>query len=307
MGLLTLGAPHAGASSDQSWRSETGELRGTNIIQGSQTSMMRVHIPTDATVAQTVRIFREGPSSSVSVNGKGRVIGVILIRESPDGSVDVGSDYFMSGRMGECEEIACDPDGAVVNFQTPFRFRGGEGPHRHTIAAGDYRLYLLADGSPVTVRLKLEGLQGTQLLTPKVAAPFDLKTPTQHIAQFGGPSHVAAGDTFEAGRIGIVVSMMSVYGPKTPIPSAYGVCGYRGASTYMPPPQAAFGAHCFATGLGGFISGYQDAGRFTFTWMHRYGESAFPPYDGTMGQGVWLTTPNPVDSFASQTFLLSLD
>lgn len=45
-----------------------------------------------------------------------------------------------------------------------------------TLPAGDYRLYLIADGGPVTIRLRLNGLKGVTAVTPTVPATVDIES-----------------------------------------------------------------------------------------------------------------------------------
>jgi hypothetical protein len=306
--LVASGLP-TGASA-MAASDEALTLGRVNVIKGTAASVIDVRIPVEASVRLTLRPHRKnGPSRSLRLQGAGRAVGVALTPPPPvEGPLFGSSRFLISGRFGQCPERACDPQGEVLNFQQPSVFPGGGGDGWHKLAPGDYRLYLIADGAPVRIRLELRGLQGRIVISPRAPGPIDLKTPTVRAATLGGPSYYAAGDVFEAGSRGLAMTMLSLRGPRDPLYSAYGACGYWSGSINL-PQQAAYGPHCFGTGMGGLMATWNDAKKFYAFFLQGYSEPDFPPTDGseTRGHGVWVVSRNPLSKVVSQIFTLALD
>lgn len=298
--LLAVGLPSSSASLGGTPERRV-VLRGTNRILGSGIAGVGVRIPEGASVSFVERPNRfKGPSSSVSVSGRGRAIGLILI---PESSTDQAS-FFAAGRFARCSEPGCKASSDVVNFMFPGRFATGDGDRWQDLRGGDYNLYLLADGEPAEVTLKLRGLSGKQRLYPSQPAPIDFKTPETRISHLAGPSYFSAGSAFDGGRVGIAIGMLSVRSTSNPVPSAYGVCSYDGP---RPPDQVAYGPHCFSLGLGGFVGGWQDDDEFDFVYLRLYDPGDLPEsQDGMRGHGVWLQSPDPIDSVATQFLTIKL-
>lgn len=121
-------------------------------------------------------------NDDVSYSGPGRVVGLALAEEG--GSLRKASE-LVSVRWSFCGEPGCEPDpGEVTELTTSSDFRG----KTWEIPAGDYRLYLTADGEPVDVALRLHGLAGTTRLRPSrpvagaITAPTSLlPVPARHL------------------------------------------------------------------------------------------------------------------------------
>lgn len=281
-------------------------LAGTNIIEGSQPSVIHVRIPEDVTVDMRLSPYRvKGPNRSVMLQGDGRLVGVALTSMPPVGAVP-NSRFLLSGRLGTCGRSGCSPGENIVNFQWPSRYPGQDGPRRHELVAGDYRLFLLADGAPVRIRLKLQGLGGRVHISPRDPAMLDLETPRPDVAHLDGPSYFSAGGVFEAGRRGLAVSLLSLLGPKDSVYSAYGMCGRQG-SVSVPIGDPAYGPYCSGAATGGWVGTWNESGRFDVTFLQGYDESDLPPADGTRTHGVWVKSHNALSRVSSQIFLLSLD
>ena len=152
-------------------------LGGVNVISGDSITGMSVRIPEPVTV--------EGDPFSnddVSYSGPGRVVGLALVEQG----VPLRRAFeLVSVRWSYCGEPGCPPDpDDVAEITTSSDFRG----KRWEIPAGDYRLYLIADGKPVEVTLKLHGLDGSTDLHPgdlvggRIAAPdATVPEPTRHL------------------------------------------------------------------------------------------------------------------------------
>lgn len=293
----------------RSW-ADIPSLGRVNVIEGDRSGMIEVRVPRRAEFDLTLAPYRkDGPNPGVQISGGGRAAGVALAPLSSGGGVLFGSGmFFLSGRFAECDGASCDPETGVVNFQQPFVYRGlAKGDESGKLNAGIYRLFLVADGEPVRVRLVLEGLRGRTRIAPSEPAPVDLKTPTVRVSQLEGPSYYAAGDTFAGGEHGVAISMLSVHGPPDPVDSGYGMCSFYRTTVNL-PDDVAYGPHCHATVAGASaIGGWRNDDRFDVVFYHGYTNAGFPPSDLTRGQGVWFTSRSPITRVSSHIFTLVLD
>lgn len=310
MALAACLLPGVGdASATPAPKPRTLALGRVNMIAGSASGVVDVTVPREATFHLGVLPYRKrGPNASVEIEGAGRSVAVALVPRPPVPAALVGSGRFLiSGRFGQCSERGCAPRDGVVNFQQPGTYAPGNDDARGTLAAGDYRLFLIADGEPVRVKLVLDGLDGRRRILPKAPAPVDLKTPTPHFAQLQGPSYFAAGDTFDGGERGIAVSMLSLRSAIDPVPSEYGMCGFYRTTVNL-PDAVAYGPHCHATLAGGGAFGpWSDTDRFDVVFLQGYGDAGFPPTDLSRGHGVWFVSRNAVSDVTSHIFTLILE
>jgi hypothetical protein len=277
-------------------------LAGKNVIEGSAPSVIDVRIPRDVEIDLKIRGYSErGPSSTVSLAGGGRAVGIALTEHPPVGLVN-NKKFLLAGRFSTCAEPGCFSPGDVVNFQWP---RATAEERWDTLLAGDYRLFLITDGAPVKVTLRLRGLRGSKSIRPTAPTPLDLQTPPISLTHTNGPSYYAAGSTFQTGTRGFAVTLLSVRGPKDPVWAPYGACAYWGGPA-KPPDRVAYGPHCTA-GLNYWVSAWENSRRFDLTFLQGYDGSLQTHYDGTRGQGAWAIARGPLDRVASQIFTLPVD
>jgi hypothetical protein len=96
----------------------------------------------------------------------------------------------------------------------------------NVVPAGDYALYLLADGAPVRVTLRLHGLRGSTTLTPPAYGGLQIRTLTQGFAlghRPSQPSWSASGTGSIGKRGGIVANNLLIEG-STYAGGVYDVC-----------------------------------------------------------------------------------
>lgn len=152
-------------------------LGKVNVISGDHIGGIEVHIPRAVTI--------EGDPFSnddVSYSGKGRVVGIALVEDGPPTRQ---AFEVISVRWAFCGSAACEPGDYVDELTTTSNWRG----KRWRIPAGDYRLYLIADGAPAEVTLRLGELEGRTALRPtarvagRIAAPAATAAalPTDHL------------------------------------------------------------------------------------------------------------------------------
>lgn len=190
--LLTVtgGANASKASSSQSRdRASRVILGATNVLTGNQTGAISVTLPRPATIADPD--FRE---NDLEVRGKGRFVGFALFQDEP-GDRQVG---LFGGRPPLKSRIP--------PVLLPHGLDSSKSVWR--LPAGDYTLYLLADGHKATVSVKLHGLSGTRRLEPSDPVQYSVASPkpdyTSSVAP-GEPRNLySAGADRELGGTGYV-------------------------------------------------------------------------------------------------------
>lgn len=136
------------------------DLAGVTNLTGSRTAFVDVRVPRIARLGEPLAPSRAG---SVRVQGGGRFAGFALVRAGlpKDGPVLVG------GRFGFLDRQGFRPGAALVAS-----LAGPQDGLDFILPPGNYRLYLLADGKPAKVTLRLSGLSGTATIAPTRPAPL---------------------------------------------------------------------------------------------------------------------------------------
>ncbi len=214
----------------------------------------------------------------------------------------------MAGRFEQCV-TGCGSTPSVVNYQFPGRAPGAGGPRTHILPAGDYRLYLLADGEPTQVTLKLAGLAGETHLEPDFPAPVDLKTPEEQLLAREHNSLYAAGDSYQSGVRGLALSNLFFTMPMNQSYN-FGICHYAGPTS--PAPEVAYGPHCSVLSLAGAGAGaftlLGEGSEYSMTFLTNYTQNSFPPnLDGTRGLGAWVETEGTLEEVGSHGLFVRWD
>lgn len=215
------------------------ELCGLTFVTGTSAARMPVHLPAPVTVDLARSfwgIYADDPAPKhVEIEGEGDYVGFALFQVMPERD---GAGLVV-GLMRDEFAFTTFPE----NNYTWWDFGGPPGgptvPRTVSLPAGDYDLYLLAEGSRVDVTLRLDGLAGTTSLEPAIPVDFD--------ARLLEPRLIAPGaNTMTAGAFGeltsdgvnfvAVIDEEAVHGA-----SARGICRYR----MQPEPEAtAYGPTC---------------------------------------------------------------
>lgn len=170
----------AGAASKSSVPAPVS-LAGTTIVKGSAITSVPVVLPRNATLATPF-----GPSPSVSVAGHGRLVGIVLRGTSTRTD---GVNLF-AGRV-------LDVPGAPASAIPVGDYRLGSGGTYHFVKtskdvtilpAGAYQLYLITEGKPVSVTLRLGGLSGVRTIAPKRPQAGLVTTPKSQVLPAAGGS-----------------------------------------------------------------------------------------------------------------------
>lgn len=218
-GATTSAAPTL-ASPSRAAKPGRANLAGTNIISGRSGGVIDVHIPTPAVWT--------GETDEVTIEGGGELPGFILVRSK--------TSTYDHPVLGPIESTYDEVVAAGIRLPaagvTKSLSRGSRTlllmPFKDTLKPGNYRLYLLADRTPVTVTLKLEGLVGTTRLSPTKRTGLDMKElPERSRTDSAAMSLFTAGDDAELEKPGLVVDA-TVVEIHDGTDTEFGSCVYRG-------------------------------------------------------------------------------
>lgn len=137
------------------------ELCGTTVIEGAESGVLPVRLSRDAVIKATPDEDIYGPGQPISVSGDGRFIGFALVEDRPKRD---GAGLF-GGR------VLPDEPGEQNLFTPMGGITFSPEVDGYLFPAGDYLLYLVADGSPVTIAFEFSGLSGD--VTAGIARPVD--------------------------------------------------------------------------------------------------------------------------------------
>ena len=257
-------------------------LGGVNVISGDHIVGMPVHIPRPTSV--------EGDpfsNDNVSYSGAGRVVGLVLVEEG--GKLSKASE-LISVRWSFCGKPGCKPNREDVTEISTSSDWGGK---RWRLPAGDYRLYLIADGAPVEVTLRLDGLAGSTSLRPSDHVGGEIAAPaSDFVPDPAGNILLGRGDPVKMPAQGLLIdgdTMGFVLGPSV---TAQGSCFWRGRGE-EDALHSTPGPHCYefaerggtslsSTTIGGGFSAWGIGWVPRGTWQSSYWSAnvtAFPQSD----------------------------
>ncbi len=281
--VLAVPALPAGASAPTAAAPAKASLGAVNVLSGATTGRLQVRLDQDAT------FLAGGPFESflsyVSVSGKGSLVGYALAREDADGQIV--ADH-VAGRFPEVDGIDKD-----------FIGRSECLGQTCTIAAGDYWLYLLTDGNPVEVVIRLQGPTGTRSLSGFEPVPAQFVEQRQADFDQGTTPGVRArslGATRTLDKPGLVLGY--AHGDWTtafpsPLADEATVVVDNGLCTYGDEPVEGYLPYC---GVSGSLAARQLSSR-----QDRNGgfsqSGFFPRFTGTLGFGAYQAAAGQVDDF----------
>jgi len=197
---------------------EAGALSGRSFFTTSTTSRWLVRLPLDVAVTDV----------STRFSGDGRVIGFFLAEA--DKPLDEGLILHGNG-IGQCKKKGC----AARAPRFRFTYRSSDSD---TLHAGLYDVYVIADGAPVTLEIRVEGVPGTTRLRGGSPVPAVIKTLTHRVVQQDQGNVYSAGrflaDTaprFEFGLVGIWAAGTNYVG------DGFGDCYYYPGDLNRPPSE----------------------------------------------------------------------
>lgn len=288
------------------------ELGAVNSVMGSSVGYVPVSIPKDVVIdAREPNAPGESINPDIRIEGSGRFVGIALV-EDPYPGGRVPHRFFLAGRFNGCDEEGCKRQSTSVETMYDFLDEGGP---RLRLEAGDYRLYLLADGGPVRARFRLHGLSGRSQLDLTHSAELDIQTPAERIdASVNGTRMWSAGSSFAGGQVGFSLSWLEVNATDF-TDMQIGMCQYNALE---PPPDAiAYGPHCSRltplVGSGGSVTFDKDIEEDTFTLLASFGyhdnrdaTTGTPNLRGEHGLGAWISSPQDFEVLPLRSLFLTI-
>lgn len=285
-------------------------IRGTNVLEATRPASIEVRVPPGASIDTREQVFRSaGPNAALQIEGEGPFVGIVLDQQ------EEGGFRFKAGRWDSCEG-GCkgretfsytDPSEGDSDFTT-----GEEVPRFLEIPAGNYRIYVISGGGPVSIRFNIRGLGGE--LRTKATQPASIDAQTMPVRMdVASPQRLwAAGSTFDSGERGFFISNFVIQAPELR-DLRWGICAPNGPTA--PPEEVSYGPQCTAlasaTGsgfFGTFAEPEMDRGYFLLQFSSFYDERVLPPnLTGERGLGMWFSTPSDVKDASAQAVFVSLD
>lgn len=168
------------------------QLPGTLVLTGTATGGVRVHIPRATSIDIAPKDDRNG--KAVTISGKGRFVGAVIEQHAKrDKTYDPRDRSVYALRYSLCGTPTCTAPAYYfgVSIEPSHKFS-----NTPTLPAGDYDVFLVADGQPTTVTLRFKGLSGSRTVTParsKNAVQWSPGVATEQIAA-GHGSRTTSGD-----------------------------------------------------------------------------------------------------------------
>lgn len=202
-------------------------LRGHTTVTADSTTFTTVRLPRD------VEGFEE---IETTLHGRGRVRGLVLTEVAENFS---DAATYVTVAPGYCTTPGCGDEENEYGGWSFLLYRGG------VLPAGTYRLFVIADGAPQRVELRIEGLRGRTSITPKNPALVDLDSFRHHpISTPDGPVWMGGGFS-ELGGPSRGFALLEMWGYSdvpAPRPYTWGTCVYW--EREHPAPDRAFAPTC---------------------------------------------------------------
>lgn len=229
------------------------QLAGRTVLTGRSTGYIPVKVSHPTVLQQPL-----ADPSRVTISGRGRFVGFALIREVPG----FKGLNLIGGRFTE----AIPP----LVMSTDLQESEADG---FEILPGNYRLYLITDGSSATVTLRFGGLRGTVRLSPRRPARAVISDPASATEISGRRETFVGGDTTTLRGRGLQFDALwntqDVHAH-----TEYWICYYEG----MPQGPSPYAPGCPST------SGRGD--------MYTSGENEVATYPtGSIFPGIWGPLP----------------
>jgi hypothetical protein len=210
-----------------------------------------------------------GPGA-ITVRGGGRLAGIVLSRADLD---NPGRPVVVVLRYSICKSRGC-------NGLSRALFVGDDvvTPEKVRLPAGDYVVYLVADGRRATVTLPLQGIRGNASIMPDRAAHSAIETPPVTLGGQDGSPVYSSGQTVEfGGESSLWATILHMEGDAW-VAGKFGHCIYRGQA---PPPPAGFAPNC----PGGSDAAVVDAVAQPFAYEKAGGALTLASAGGVWGFG----------------------
>lgn len=194
-------------------------MGGVTTIRASETAWTRVELTRPAEI-----VTAGGSSRDVEISGRGRSFGLVLV---PEKAELLGQTLVMMVGGG-CWEAGCTPEPPFKQFENVWAVSW---PNQRVLPTGEvafmlnpgaYRLTAVADGAPMTARIRLSGHVGEVELAPDLPVKHRFLTvESTALASEPGPYRSMTTEPFDVGsELGF---LYSVHGERwAPYVAGYG-------------------------------------------------------------------------------------
>ncbi len=220
------------------YRRNSITLGATNIFTARTISGLNVRIPRPAT-------FRAGVSSpDIRIRGAGRMAGYVLVQQ--------GVPFEDRISLTTTFSRFCDKPGCRSSEEPFFWHSGRNVPYDpqtklRTLPAGDYTLYLIADGTPVEVTFRFRGLSGRRAVALTKRADGTVTLPRVRMSVEPTKTAYWFGEEFDlSGSGGVAIMLVRLKGDNL-VSSRREGCFY---GEDPPPDPLAYAPQCPGAGLG---------------------------------------------------------
>lgn len=293
IGLMLAGLAPSTAPARSSQGPERQTLGGLNIIKGTKAASIPVRLTEPAKVFYN----HYGEKADFKVKrASGSFVGAVLVSED----FDFEDDGSITGRAILAGAVPGRENATSVIYDYTRTGRDDEG----SLPAGNYRLYLLTNGKPASVSLRLHGLSGRKVVRPTNASDLDIESPAPEVDVGDNHNVYSAGSHAKLEREGLLFKMFSLDRPLSTV-------GFSQFCTRIGRPEPV--AHPLMWGPGCpslndrllSISPEVIVDPTTHYQTVTYGGAIGRP--GVYGQGVYMTSAALVDELAWTGIWLSLD
>lgn len=289
------------------------ELGRVNVFRGTSTGYVNVSFPRAATLAADEPDRPDDSiNADITVTGKGRFVGIALVQDPYPGARDPHR-FFLAGRFGACDDPGCRA--TKRSLETMYDLQQ-DADDTLRLEAGDYRLYLIADGAPVIATLRLHGLSGRRSLQVARPAKLDYQASSTRIDTDAAGGRVwSAGNSFSGGQVGFSLSWLEVEAADFSGLES-GICQYNAFEP--PPPEIAYGPHCSKLtpflGAGSEFGFDSDMKGDTFRVLASFGyhdnsdgTTGAPNLSGQHGLGAYVRSPSHFEVLPLRSFFLTIE
>lgn len=252
-------------------------LRGVNKFTASSAMSVLVELRRPTAVPADL---------AITYDGDGRVQGYVMIKQGVPVSE---APRLESQTLGQCSTRGCHSRRHDDIFTSGTNFG-------RKLPAGTYRLYLIADHAPVTVKIRLDDVKGTTSTRP--SQPYKLAVRTLNPRSDLTPTHnvYSAGDFRPAAHKGALIGFVGLWlsGPAGTIGAA-GDCFYRESNQQQ--------GHSFAPGC--------PTGDSTGPWVFSGSDSrgnlfaTTTDWDSPSGLGVWFASGSIIKRYGAVGFWMT--
>lgn len=223
--LASVGAVALGPAPAQ------GAVSTLMTVSGSRSAQAVVQLPTAARLS----VDASRTSEQVVVSGSGPLVGVVL--EQLDSAEPV---TLMAFSASSCDDRGCATEEGFEYVSSTRPMPTPEGVESVLLPAGRYRVVLVADGAPVTVRLELDGLQGPLEVQPRDATAVTVDEVPNQVGGLGPQDLAFSGGLQRSADSELLVLFRELYRTSPGAAGAYGTCAVHGQE----PPGGLYTPRC---------------------------------------------------------------